>query len=111
MEPYAGSLPVLYQMRPCLGKVGCTVGAMTTDSVQPHSTEAEEAVLGSLMIDGPQWAKVSPLLTPQMFFSRRHAQIFQAMLNVQAKGQELDQITVAYEIDRMELWEATGGGT
>jgi len=83
---------------------------MSTDTIQPHSAESEEAVLGSLMIDDPQWARVSPLLTPAMFYQRRHAQIYEAMQGVIAKGQALDQITVAHEIDRRGLWDATGGG-
>lgn len=57
----------------------------------PHSQEAEQAVLGGLLLDPRLTATVSPRLTPESFYFERNAWIFRAL---QALGEEADLRTV-----------------
>ena len=48
----------------------------------PHSQEAEQAVLGALMIDHRAWEKVSDRLIDKDFYRQDHRVIFQAMADL-----------------------------
>lgn len=65
----------------------------------PHSAEAEQAVLGGLMLDNDRWDEVVLLLTPDDFFVGWHRVIYRAMAELSGESQPLDLITLS---DRME---------
>jgi replicative DNA helicase len=79
-----------------------------TDLVPPHSVEAEQGVLGGLMLDNSAWDLIADVLTAQDFFKREHRLIFQAIQTLAAANQGFDVVTVA---DSMaEVAEAGGLG-
>ena len=47
-----------------------------SSKLPPHSIEAEQAVLGSLMIDNQRWDRVAETITERDFYSRHHQLIF-----------------------------------
>lgn len=47
--------------------------------VLPHSLEAEQSVLGGLMLENDRWDEIAPILTADSFYSRPHQKIFAAM--------------------------------
>jgi replicative DNA helicase len=64
--------------------------------VYPQSIEAEEALIGLVLADGAQInSAVMERLQPDDFFIVAHGWIFQAMLDVQAAGQEVDVVSVS----------------
>jgi replicative DNA helicase len=82
---------------------------MNGDKLPPHDIDAEEAVIGSLLIDGTAIHKIATLLQPSDFYSERNSLIYGACLALYQRNEAIDQITVAQELDRGEKLEACGG--
>ena len=70
--------------------------------VPPHSIEAEQAVLGGLMLSAEAWDKVADRITEQDFYRRDHALIFRAIGELSNKGMPADAVTLG------EWFEAQG---
>ncbi len=64
------------------------------DIAMPHSVEAEEAVLGSLLIDRDLIASVAPILKPEYFFGEERASLYQAILSLYADRTPTDLVTL-----------------
>lgn len=72
-----------------------------TFSLAPHSIEAEEALLGSLLMsfgDAPTMTKVQAIIEPDDFFNIKHGWIYEAMLRAYQKDGALDTRRVAEEL-------------
>jgi replicative DNA helicase len=78
----------------------------TTDKLPPHCIEAEEAVLGSILIDPERLNDVRAIIGSEDFFRDRNQWIFEAMLNLDGG---VDQITVTKELERIGKLDAIGG--
>lgn len=79
----------------------------TTDSkLPPHNIEAEEAVLGSLLVDPGAVVDVSSIITSSDFYREKNAWVFEAC---QAVAGGLNQITVAHELHTKGKLEMVGG--
>lgn len=74
----------------------------------PHDISAEEAVIGSLLLDDACFADVR-YLTPGDFFSDTMATVFDVCKTLALRHTAVDAITVAQELDRRGKLEATGG--
>ncbi len=73
-----------------------------TDTL-PHSIEAEQAVLGGILLNNDAWEIVTEHLVERMFYRREHQQIFNAMHRLFRVQKECDMITVADELgDELE---------
>ena len=75
----------------------------------PHNTEAEEALIGSLLIDGECIARIAPLLQPGDFYRERNQLCYDAALALSNRNQAVDQTTLASELARTERLELVGG--
>ena len=60
--------------------------------VPPHSIEAEQSVLGSMLIDPESWDKVAELVTETDFYNRSHQTIFRAIVRLLNTNQPIDLI-------------------
>lgn len=60
----------------------------------PYSSDAEQAVLGGLMLDNERWDDVLPLVGERDFHLAAHRRIFQAMARLMAVQQPIDLITL-----------------
>lgn len=78
--------------------------------VPPHSIEAEQAVLGGLMLSGEAWDKVADKLTEEDFYRRDHQLIFRAIGQLAEKGQPCDAVTLGEWFDSQGEGELVGGG-
>ncbi|GAA5105507.1 replicative DNA helicase [Orbus sasakiae] len=83
--------------------------AVQSLKVPPHSIEAEQAVLGSLMIDNQRWDRVSEAITDRDFYSRHHQLIFAEMQNLVTKGVPIDLITLSESLESKDLLSDVGG--
>ena len=83
---------------------------MVENRLPPHDLAAEEAVNGSLLIDGRAIYDIAPFLKPQDFYSDPGKLIYEAALNLFQRGEAIDQITVAQELERERRLERIGGG-
>jgi len=79
------------------------------DKLPPHDIDAEEAVIGSLLIDGSAIYKVAAFLQAQDFYSERNQWLYGACLSLSQRDEAINQITVAQELDRQQKLEACGG--
>jgi replicative DNA helicase len=78
--------------------------------IPPHSLDAEQAVLGGLMLDNRAWDLIIDKISDKHFYRRDHQLIFQAMAKLVTQNQPLDVITVSEALQRMELQDEVGGG-
>jgi len=81
------------------------------EKLLPHDIEAEEALLGSLLIDPDAVLKVVTFLKPGDFYDETHASIYEACFNLYQTGVPINQITVAHELNRSERLEHVGGAS
>lgn len=75
----------------------------------PHSIEAEQSVLGGLMLDAEAWDKVAEMVVREDFYSRAHKLIFSAMQGLTERGQPIDLITVSEQLELTDELEDAGG--
>ncbi len=83
---------------------------MNGEKLPPRDTDAEEAVIGSLLIDGAAIYKIAVLIKPSDFYGERNSRIYEACLSLYQRSEAINQITVAQELDRQDKLEACGGG-
>lgn len=77
--------------------------------VPPHSIEAEQSVLGSMLIDPESWDKVAELVTETDFYNRSHQTIFRAIVRLLNSNQPIDLITVSEELEKHDELDDAGG--
>jgi replicative DNA helicase len=82
---------------------------MAEEKLPPHDIEAEEAVLGSLLIDPDAILKIVVSLQPDDFFSETNRTIYQACASLYQRNEAINQITVAHELMRQNKLEQIGG--
>lgn len=82
---------------------------MGTDRLPPHDQDAEEAVNGSLLIDGKAIYEVTVFLRPDDFLSEGNKWIYQACLTLYQRDEAINTITVAQELERVGRLEKCGG--
>ena len=78
-------------------------------SVPPHSLQAEEAVLGSILKRGLAIADVLPFLKPHHFYSARHRHIYAAMAALFERAAAIDYHTITQELVHQGTYEQAGG--
>src|SRR5215510_7383461 len=82
------------------------IGAMR---VPPHNLQAEESLLGAMMLRSQAIADAVQTLHAEDFYRPAHQHIFEAIGSLYAGGEPVDPITVAEELKRAGLLEAIGG--
>ncbi len=79
--------------------------------VPPHSREAEEAILGALLLDRNAIFKAIELLAPEHFYAEKNGEIFTAMVSLFQRGEAVDIITLTEELKRAGKLERAGGAS
>lgn len=77
--------------------------------VSPHSVEAEQSVLGGLMLDNAYWDKVVELIGREDFYRPNHRLIFQVMECLSRRSQPFDVLTLTEALRSINELEAAGG--
>ncbi len=77
--------------------------------VPPHSLQAEEAVLGGLMLDNTGWDTVADLVREEDFYRRNHRLIFRAIASLAEQNNPLDAVTLSEWLDQNALLDDVGG--
>ena len=81
----------------------------TGERLPPHSIEAEEALLGSLLIDPDALFEVNSFLRPDAFYRTQNRWIYEAILRLSDRREPVDLITLTEELRRLEQLEDIGG--
>jgi len=79
------------------------------EKLPPHDIDAEEAVNGSLLIDGTAIYKIATFLNQPDFYSEQNQLVYGACLSLYQRNEAINQITVAQELDRRGKLETCGG--
>src|SRR5262245_64214890 len=82
-----------------------------TATVPPQNLEAEESVLGAMLISSTAMGSVTEILDASDFYRESHAKIYRAALGLWGKGEPVDAITLADELDERGELEAVGGSS
>lgn len=77
--------------------------------VPPHNTDAEESLLGAMLLSRTAIDVVSETMQPEFFYRPAHAHVYEAIMSLSAQGEPVDPVTVAEELRRHGLLEAAGG--
>ena len=77
--------------------------------VPPQNLEAEESVLGAMLLSPTAVGTVSEILSASDFYRESHAKIFRAALVLWSKGEPVDAITLVNELDERSELEPVGG--
>jgi replicative DNA helicase len=78
------------------------------DRVPPHNLEAEESVLGSMILSHPATAVAQEMLRPDDFYKESHRRIFQILVELYAGGSSTDPVVLAEELKSRGILESVG---
>ncbi len=81
------------------------------EKLPPHDIQAEESVVGSLLIDGESVTRVSGFLKPGDFYRERTRWCYEACLSLLDRSEAINQVTVAHELERRGVLEDLGGSS
>src|SRR5436190_20782225 len=79
------------------------------ERLPPHNLEAEEAVLGSVLLDREVIGRVSGILDAKDFYRERNGVVYQAMLDLYDAAERVDYLTLINELERAQRAAAVGG--
>lgn len=82
---------------------------LDTLRVPPHSEEAEQSVLGSLMLDKDAITRIADIVKPEDFYRDIHGMIFEAMLELYEAREPIDVLSVANRLEEKGQIETVGG--
>ncbi|HVM29370.1 MAG TPA: replicative DNA helicase [Candidatus Limnocylindrales bacterium] len=82
---------------------------MSIDRLPPQSIEAEQSVLGALLIDRDAVIEVADVLRPVDFYRQAHGTIYEAVLELYDKREPIDIVTVSEVLERSDRLEQVGG--
>jgi replicative DNA helicase len=77
--------------------------------VPPHSVEAEQSLLGGLLLDNQAFDKIADLVTAEDFYRDDHRRIFRHLSKLIEHGKPADVVTIAESIEASEDKDRTGG--
>ena len=75
----------------------------------PHSVEAEQSLLGGLLLDAVAWDNVADAVTREDFYRPDHQLVFDAIATLAGEGKPCDVVTVSQELERTGKLESAGG--
>ncbi|HEX9234949.1 MAG TPA: DnaB-like helicase N-terminal domain-containing protein, partial [Actinomycetota bacterium] len=79
------------------------------ERVPPHNLEAEESVLGSMMLSPDAIAAVIEAVRSDDFYRAAHQRIFETTVGIYGRGEPVDAITVVEDLKRRQVLDAVGG--
>ena len=77
--------------------------------VPPHSIEAEQAVIGGLLLDNDAWEKVADKINPDDFYRHDHRIIFEALAELREANKPCDAVTLGEWLESHEMMDDIGG--
>jgi len=84
---------------------------MAETKIPPQNLEAEQSVLGALLIDKDAIVVVSEFLRPEHFYKEAHGQIYKAILSLFEKREPIDLVTLAQELKEEGVYDEVGGSS
>ena len=82
---------------------------MYADRLLPHDADAEESVVGSILIDGESLNRITSFLKASDFYLAKNRWCYEACLSLADRGEPINQVSVAHELSLRERLEDSGG--
>ena len=79
------------------------------DKVPPHNLEAEQSLIGSMLISPDATSDIVETVNAEDFYNNANRYVFEAIINLYNKGEPADPITVAEELKKSDKLEEAGG--
>jgi len=86
-----------------------TAKKKTEGRLPPQNVEAEQSVLGSLMLDKEAIIKTADILEPDDFYKRIHGNIYETMLGLYAKNEPIDLLSLTNRLEERKQLKEIGG--
>lgn len=77
--------------------------------VPPHNMEAEQSILGGILINNNAMNQIMDILSPECFYREAHTHIFQGMSDLYNNSEPIDLITLSQHLSEKNLLDKTGG--
>lgn len=84
---------------------------ISSHKLPPQNIEAEQSVLGGILIENGAINKVMEILDPDDFYRDTHRKIFNALINLSERDEPADLITMTNELKKINLLDAIGGAS
>jgi hypothetical protein len=81
------------------------------ERLPPHNEEAEDAVLGSVLLDREVLGRIAGIVAPEDFYRDRHALVYAAMLALHERQEPIDYLLLLDELERSGRLAQVGGAT
>jgi len=79
--------------------------------IPPHSIDAEQSILGSILLDKDAVVSVSEVIKPEDFYKEAHKEIYEAVLSLYRNSEPIDIITLTEEMKKRSTLDMAGGIT
>lgn len=79
------------------------------ERIPPHNLEAEQSLLGSILISADAIPLAMEIVKPEDFYREAHRHVYEAIVNLYARGEPADPITTAEELKARGVLEQVGG--
>jgi replicative DNA helicase len=83
----------------------------SSHKMPPQNMEAEQSVLGGILIENGAIHKVMEILTPDDFYRDSHKKIFNSLLDLSERDEPADLITLTHELRKKDQLDSTGGAS
>ena len=84
-------------------------GGVDLNRLPPQDIEAEQSVLGSLLIDKDAIVKIADIVSPKDFYRKAHEIIFEAIIGLYTKSEPIDLLTVSSRLKEKKQFKEIGG--
>jgi len=84
---------------------------LSSHKLPPQNVEAEQSILGGILIENEALHKVMEILTVDDFYRDAHQMIFNAMLDLSERGEPADLITLMNELRKLNQLDSIGGAS
>lgn len=78
-------------------------------NLPPQSIEAEQSVLGGLMLENSSWDRIADVVSDEDFYRHEHRLIFRAIATLMNESRPADVVTIQEELERSDLLDKIGG--
>lgn len=75
----------------------------------PNDNDAEEAIIGSLLLDGNSIFQIADFLKPEDFYFEQNRILYESAVELYKRGEAIDQVTLAQELTRLGKLDMAGG--
>lgn len=77
--------------------------------IPPQSIDAEQAVLGSIMLRKDAISEIESIINPDSFYSEKHKKIYGSMLDLYLKNEPIDMLSLSSKLKERKILESVGG--